>query len=459
MLQCQPPSKRVFVAIDQERLPEFSGSLLDWFTRNGRDLPWRHSRDPYAIWVSEIMLQQTTTETVRSYFDRFLAHFPDLFALAQSGEESILALWQGLGYYRRALQMRRAAVFLVERYQGRFPQTIEELRALPGVGRYTAGAIRSLAFDLPSPILEANTRRLYARLTALTLDASSSAGEKILWKFAESILPPKNGRDFTLALMDLGATVCGAVPRCTQCPVRPFCAAAEAGNENAFPVFPPKIAPIPRRECAFYVRCPSDGEQASDGEQISDREQSSGREQAARYLFVRYPKHLRWGGLWDFPRFEFPVSDSPQKSAELLKKGSEFFGIQPIIAPGLWRLRHSVTRYTIELFFNPIFFTGKITGKITGKMTGKITGERRLKQDFWRGKEGCSIHFAGGETTFDAVEFRWLTLEQARDLAMSTTGKKLLTIAADLFTDLSPATPRNESEQVKPPKTSRVRRI
>ncbi|MBO7679913.1 MAG: A/G-specific adenine glycosylase, partial [Thermoguttaceae bacterium] len=377
------------VFIPPETLRPFTARLLGWFARHGRDLPWRHTRDPYAIWVSEVMLQQTTTETVRSYFGRFLSRFPDVFALARAGDEEVLSLWQGLGYYRRALLTRRAACRLAEQFGGKFPRTIDGLLALPGIGRYSAGAIRSLAFDLPSPILEANTRRLYARLAALTLDAASPAGEKLLWRFAESILPSKNGRDFTLALMDLGSLVCGTIPRCGRCPVRRFCAASAAGKENTIPVLSPKKEKIPRQECALFIRHPG----------------TRGKEPL--FLFVQYPNRLRWGGLWDFPRFEFPVGDAPDTSAKLREAVSAFLGNPPLIAPPLWRLRHSVTRYTIDLFFCPV-----------GLKRGG-----RLKQDFWRGKDDRPIRFAGGQTTFGAVQFRWLTLDQARGLAMSTTGR------------------------------------
>ena len=410
------------VFISPKALPEFTARLLAWFSRYGRDLPWRKTRDPYAIWISEMMLQQTTTETVRSYFGRFLSRFPDVFALARAGDEEVLSLWQGLGYYRRALLTRRAACRLVEQLGGVFPRTIGELVALPGIGRYSAGAIRSLAFDLPSPILEANTRRLYARLTALPQDAASPAGEKLLWRFAESILPPKNGRDFTLALMDLGSLVCGQVPRCGECPVRRFCAAAAAGMEDSFPILSPKKQKIPRQECALSIRRPD----------------ARGKEPV--YLFVRYPNHLRWGGLWDFPRFEFPVGDCPDKSADLREKVSEFLGTPPLIAPPLWRLRHSVTRYTIELSFCPI----------------RLERGGRLKQDFWRGNDDRPIRFAGGRTTFGAVQFRWMTLDQARGLAMSTTGRKLRNVAEDLFSEFFSETPASEKGK-KPAKKPRAK--
>ena len=400
------------VFIPPETLRPFTARLLGWFARHGRDLPWRHTRDPYAIWVSEVMLQQTTTETVRSYFGRFLSRFPDVFALARAGDEEVLSLWQGLGYYRRALLTRRAACRLAEQFGGKFPRTIDGLLALPGIGRYSAGAIRSLAFDLPSPILEANTRRLYARLAALTLDAASPAGEKLLWRFAESILPPKNGRDFTLALMDLGSLVCGPVPRCGDCPVRRFCATAAAGKENAFPVLSPKKEKILRQECALFLRRPG------------------ARGEEPRCLFVQYPNRLRWGGLWDFPRFEFPVGDAPDTSGKLREVVSAFLGTSPSIAPPLWRLRHSVTRYTIDLSFCPI-----------GLKRGG-----RLKEEFWRGKDDRPIRFAGGPTTFGAVGFRWLTLDQARDLAMSTTARKLRTVAAELFSEFFSETPAPPEE-------------
>ncbi len=169
---------------------------MAWFQRNARDLPWRETRDPYAIWVSEIMLQQTQVATVVPYFERFLTHFPSVSRLAAADEHDLLRLWEGLGYYRRARQMHSAAKKIIADC-GVFPRDIHAIRALPGVGRYTAGAIASFAFDAREPILEANTIRLFSRLLAYRDDTASAAGQDLLWQAAETILPRRSSAPST----------------------------------------------------------------------------------------------------------------------------------------------------------------------------------------------------------------------------------------------------------------------
>ncbi len=168
---------------------KFQSAALKWYDRNGRKLPWRSTADPYRIWLSEIMLQQTTVAAVVPYFERFLAAFPSVNDLAAADVDRVLRLWEGLGYYSRARNLHKAAQQICERHAGSFPADVESLNALPGVGRYTAGAIASFAFNLPAPIVEANTERLYARILGLPVDVKSSAGQKSLWSFASRIVP------------------------------------------------------------------------------------------------------------------------------------------------------------------------------------------------------------------------------------------------------------------------------
>ena len=183
----------------------FADQLLKWFSTAARDLPWRKSRDLYRIWISEIMLQQTQVATVIDFYLRFLKAFPTVQKLAAAEEEQVLRLWEGLGYYRRARQLHAAAKQIVAEHAGEFPQTVEEVRALPGIGRYTAGAILSIGLDLRLPILEANTVRLLSRLAGYRGDPLSAAGQKYLWEMAEQILPPANTGLFNQALMELGS--------------------------------------------------------------------------------------------------------------------------------------------------------------------------------------------------------------------------------------------------------------
>ena len=187
----------------------FRRRLRAWYARNARDLPWRRTGgDPYAIWLSEVMLQQTQAATVTAYFERFLIALPNVEALAAARVEKVLRLWEGLGYYRRARQLHQAARLIVERHGGRFPRDVNELRRLPGVGRYTAGAIASIAFDQPAPILEANTIRLFSRLLAYRGQPDSAAGQRLGWAMAEAVLPRRRPGQFNSALMELGSEVC-----------------------------------------------------------------------------------------------------------------------------------------------------------------------------------------------------------------------------------------------------------
>ncbi len=290
------------------------------------------------------MLQQTTVTAVKPYFERFLAQFPDVQSLANAREEDVLRLWEGLGYYSRARNLHRAAQILVERHSGNFPKSIEELLTLPGIGRYTAGAIVSFAFDMPAPILEANTLRLYCRLLGFRGDPRSTFGQKRLWAFAESLVPTKTPGEFNQALMDLGATVCTPTePCCDGCPVASRCLALAENSVGDIPqpARRPEITEV--REAAIAIE--------SDG----------------RFLLIRRPEGVRWAGLWDFPRFE--VTEQPHKRSsavrrhnrkqktpsedgttnELEQRIATEFTLVVRLTERLTQLKHSVTRYRITL--------------------------------------------------------------------------------------------------------------
>jgi A/G-specific adenine glycosylase len=217
-------------------------SLLAWYRRNARDLPWRGDRDPYRVWLSEIMLQQTRVDTVGSYFERFVARFPTISELARASEDEVLSAWQGLGYYRRARQLRAAARILVERHGGRFPDRLQSVLALPGIGRYTAGAILSIARDQAHPAVDGNTTRVVSRL--LVLDGSEADRRARVWEVARVLVPRRYPGDWNQALMELGALVCTPRnPLCLECPVSELCAARAAGRERMIP--PPRRRPVP----------------------------------------------------------------------------------------------------------------------------------------------------------------------------------------------------------------------
>lgn len=210
--------------IARHELRRFRQSLLAWYRRHRRDLPWRHTRDPYAILLSEVMLQQTQAAAVVPYYIRWLRRFPTVQALAQAGESDVLHAWQGLGYYARARNLHRCARIIAEKYKGTFPPQAKALQSLPGIGRYTANAIAVFAFNRSLPLVEANTSRVLARLLNLQDPIDSTPGRRRLWEASASLVPPTNPRDFQNAMMDLGSLICTARhASCHLCPVKKFC--------------------------------------------------------------------------------------------------------------------------------------------------------------------------------------------------------------------------------------------
>ncbi len=227
--------------IDASWLRRVRKKLLAWYPDHRRDLPWRATQDPYAIWVSEVMLQQTQVATVIPYFGRFLERFPNAEALAQAEEIEVLRHWEGLGYYRRAKQLHAAAKVVAEQWQGTFPDSLEAIRTLPGIGRYTAGAIASFAYNQPAPIVEANTQRLYARLCRLEKPLTERSAQSMLWNFAEQVIDPIQPGLINQSLMELGALVCKPKPDCPACPLRSDCPTHRDGLQDRIPVpKPPK---------------------------------------------------------------------------------------------------------------------------------------------------------------------------------------------------------------------------
>ena len=245
-------STLVFSAAQRQSLRR---RLLAWYATHKRDLPWRRSRDPYRVWISEIMLQQTQVATVGNYFERFIRNFPDVRRLAAARETEVLREWEGLGYYRRARQLHAAAQQIVAEYGGQFPADASELQKLPGIGRYTAGAIASIAFDKRAPILEANTIRLLSRLIGFRGNPHSLSGQRPLWRVAEELLPQKRVADFNQALMELGSLVCTpSEPNCPACPVSTMCAANAAGLQTEIPPAKPRPVYAELHEAAVIVR-------------------------------------------------------------------------------------------------------------------------------------------------------------------------------------------------------------
>ena len=305
---------------------KFRKKLLAWYDRNARDLPWRKSRDPYRVWVSEVMLQQTQVDTVRPYFERFIKAFPTVSDLAKAREQRVLKLWEGLGYYRRARALHAAAKEIVKIHQGCIPDDTDALLNLPGVGRYTAGAILSIAFDKRAPILEANTIRLFSRLIAYQGDPTRAAGQKILWRTAEELLPQKNIARFNQSLMELGSLVCKPkLPDCDACPVNKLCKARAEGVIDRLQPTTQRVAITDVREAAVVVR------------------------KQGHVLLRVCGDSERWAGLWDFPRFPIDSESESAMASEIVEKVYRQTGVQCEIDKRFQTIRHGVTRYRITL--------------------------------------------------------------------------------------------------------------
>jgi A/G-specific adenine glycosylase len=237
----------------KEQKTLFQQQLIRWFAQHGRDLPWRRTQDPYAILIAEVMLQQTQVERVREYYARFLTTFPTVHILAEATLEQILACWQGLGYYNRARHLHQTAQELVKRYGGIFPSTLEELAQLPGVGRYTAGAILSFAFHQDAPILDTNVKRLLTRIFVRREHRQPGRMEKRLWRLAQDVIPRGKAWIINQAMMDLGATVCMARnPCCAICCMQTICVAYQT-TPNQLSLFPRAYIPVEEREVENLV--------------------------------------------------------------------------------------------------------------------------------------------------------------------------------------------------------------
>lgn len=259
--------------------PEFINDLLTWYDRAAADLPWRRTHDPYAIWLSEIMLQQTQVDTVMPYFERFMTTFPTVRALAEAPLGDVLKRWEGLGYYSRARNLHRAAQIITHDFQGGFPTTADGLQQLPGIGRYTAGAIASIAFGQAAPVLDGNVIRVFARLTDLDADVTQNAVKDQLWTLAENWLDHERPGDYNQALMELGRTVCKPRnPLCAECPVQRHCLAFERGTQALRPV-KSKKAPSPHYDVAAGIIWSDTGQ----------------------LLIAQRPLDGLLGGLWEFP--------------------------------------------------------------------------------------------------------------------------------------------------------------
>lgn len=308
--------------LDPQFLRLLCKGLSRWFQQNARDLPWRRTRDPYAIWVSEIMLQQTQVKTVLPYWERWIAALPDIAALAQASSEQIHKLWEGLGYYNRVRNMQKAARMIQESHRGEFPEQYTQVLALPGIGRYTAGAICSMAFNQPTPVLDGNVMRVLTRLFGIAGDPRGKHTNAKLWNIAEQLaVSTGHPGQFNQALMELGALVCTARnPRCSNCPLAPECVALKSGQANKFPELPRRAPATHRRFFAFVTRHRG---------RVLIRQRAAGDVNAH---------------LWEFPNIEIFPGDGDLNKAATKCLGPVLCKMEPFC-----KIKHSITRYRIGL--------------------------------------------------------------------------------------------------------------
>lgn len=298
--------------------------LLAWYRDAKRDLPWRDLDDPYAILVSEIMLQQTQVATVRDYYVRFLAKFPTVAALAAASVDDVYRIWQGLGYYNRARNLHESARRIVAEYGGRVPADARSLRSLPGIGRYTAGAVASLAYGIAEPILDGNVMRVLARLFCVVGDPKSSATNRRLWAIASRLVSPDDPRNHNAALMELGALVCKPThPKCGECPLSGSCQANATDKQSRYP-------------------------------EVRDRSQTSHVEDVAilvqqgdSLVLAKRSRDGLWAGLWELPRVRRDLGEPLRSAARRAAK--EVCGIEVSEPMPFARIRHSVTRHRVTL--------------------------------------------------------------------------------------------------------------
>ena len=310
---------------------QIAAALLAWFSEQGRDLPWRRTRDPYPIWISEVMLQQTQVETVIPFWERWMKELPSIARLAAADEQEILKLWEGLGYYTRARNLRRAAQLIVAHHAGRFPTCFDQVIALPGIGRYTAGAICSIAFNQPTPILDGNVIRVLARRFAIRGNPREPRTNRALWQLAETLVRTAANEEggqgwsashFNQGLMELGATICSPRnPRCEVCPLRNGCVARRKDLIAELPNLPCRAAPTRRRFVSLVIR------------------------HEDRFLIRQRARDEVNGSLWEFPNIEVPFKTGTRPGWTV---ADLFSGSLAALAP-LCEIQHRITRYDIRL--------------------------------------------------------------------------------------------------------------
>jgi A/G-specific adenine glycosylase len=354
----------------------FIPPLLDWFNHAAANLPWRRTTDPYHIWLSEIMLQQTQVNTVIPYYERFLQAFPTIQALAEAPQDVLMKQWEGLGYYSRARNLQTAAQQVIAEHGGKLPQTADELQTLKGIGRYTAGAIASIAFGEAAPVLDGNVIRVFSRLFDIADDTRQQSVKNAFWDRAEALIehvPAGRAGDYNQALMELGRTVCKPKnPDCAACPVSAYCAAYTAGVQHERPV-KSKKAPTPHYDVTCGLIWNADGQ----------------------LLITKRPEDKLLGGLWEFPGGKLEEDETLAEC--LARELHEELGIAVDVGPLYMKVKHAYTHFKITLH-----------------------------------AFDCTLLPASPPPhCVDCTDFRWVRIEQLNDYAFSRADRKIIADLVD----------------------------
>ncbi|AYJ46096.1 A/G-specific adenine glycosylase [Enterococcus casseliflavus] len=337
---------------DEEKIKTFQETFLTWYHKEKRNLPWRATNDPYAIWISEIMLQQTRVETVIGYFYRFMEQFPTIQDLAAAEEQKLLKVWEGLGYYSRARNLKAAAQQIVAEFDGEMPQSIEEIRSLKGIGPYTAGAIGSIAFGLPEPAIDGNVMRVVSRLFCIEADIAKASSRRPFDEAMRTIISPDEPGEFNQALMDLGSRICTpTTPKCEECPISQYCLAYAENRQTDFPVKSKKAKP----KDVYYI--------------------AGAIEDQGSFLLVQRPETGLLASMWHFPLVELTKEQyealqrtwakEEQLQLDLIAEDDalEIFPDLPVV----WQKRHfgEITHIFSHLKWHVLLFYGRKRGELT----------------------------------------------------------------------------------------------
>lgn len=339
---------------DKKQFNKFRKALLKWYRANCRDLPWRRSGNPYHIWISEVMLQQTQVATVIPYYKRFLSHFPTVAALAAADQQRVLKMWEGLGYYARARNLQKAAQTVLEKHDGKVPDQYDAFRKLIGVGPYIGAAVQSIAFGHPYAVVDGNVKRVLARLFELDTPVNDSSKLSVFQDIAEKLIDKHSPGDYNQGIMELGALICRPQkPDCTSCPVQAFCSASQNERQQALPIRK-KRKKVPKYALAAGVV-------------FRDK----------KMLIVRRPEDGLLGGLWEFPSGKISKAETPQSACS--RHIRETTGIETIAEKSLIQVKHAFTHFKIEVaVFACKYHSGEID--LNGPIDGKWVSETEIQK-------------------------------------------------------------------------------